>query len=204
MTAPDAASIFHSRFNRIMAVVIWALCAGALAAIVVSFSAKHLIYLVPVALLAYLAWTGLWQLSVRVDDTAVTLVNVFSTVTVPWAALIQVDTRFALTLHTPWAKFTASAAPAPSRVGTVIGKMDSAGLDPALTAGGSVRPSDLPASDSGAAAYLVRERWHKLSEAGLIELGVAETTPAVRRWHWASLAICGVLLLASLALLLAA
>lgn len=202
MTAQDSASIFRSRFNQVVAIVVWVLCAGGAVAAVVSGTPKDLGYLAPVALASYLAWMALWHVAVRVDDEAVTLVNVFSTVTVPWAGLINVETRFALTLQTPHGKFTATAAPAPGKVTTAIGTRDAAGLSPALTAGGRVRPSDLPSTDSGAAARLVRERWSILVESGRIELGVAESIRVRREWHRTSIIVCVALAAASITVLL--
>jgi hypothetical protein len=199
MTAQDSASTFRSRFNQVVAIVVWVLCTGGAVAAVVSGTPKDLGYL---ALVSFLTWMALWRVAVRVDDEGVTLVNVFSTVTVPWEGLINVETRFALTLHTAHGKFTATAAPAPSKLSTAIGPRDAAGLSPALTAGGRVRPSDLPSTDSGAAAYLVRERWSFLVESGRIELGIAESIRVRREWHRTSVIVCVVLAAASITVLL--
>ena len=48
-----------------------------------------------------------------VHDGGATLENPYRTIDVPWAALVNVDTRYALTLITPHAKYAAWAAPAP-------------------------------------------------------------------------------------------
>lgn len=56
-----------------------------------------------------------WRPAVVVDDTAVTLINPVRTVRVPWGALREIDTRFALTLITDDARYQSWAAVAPGR-----------------------------------------------------------------------------------------
>ena len=57
----------------------------------------------PLALgfLGLLAWLLFWHPRVDVTDEGVTLVNPLRTIRVPWAALINVETQYALTLVTP-------------------------------------------------------------------------------------------------------
>ena len=54
----------------------------------------------PLLLIAFLGWQLFWMPSVVVHDAGVTLENPFRSIKVPWAALVHVDTRFALTLVT--------------------------------------------------------------------------------------------------------
>jgi hypothetical protein len=186
--------MFHSRFNQVLAVVVWLFCCGAIAAILASDIRRTGEYLPLVALIAFLAWAGLWRPAVRVGDDAVTIVNTFSTIVVPWAALIQVETRYALTLVTPHGRYAATAAPAPGRLATALSRRDLRRAESQVAADGSIRPGDLPNTDSGAAAILVRRRWEELVAGERIELGVADATPVERRWHWTVIAICAVLL----------
>lgn len=187
--------MFHSRFNQVLAVVVWLFCCGAAAAIAVSGSSAG--YLPLVALAAFLGWAGLWRPAVRVADDAVTIVNVFSTVVVPWSALIQVETRYALTLVTPKGRYTATAAPAPGRLATALSRRDLSRVQQQAASAGDLRPGDLPNTDSGAAAYLVRERWEKLVAEERIELGVADETAVRRRWHGVVIALSCALILAT-------
>lgn len=201
--------MFHSRFNQVLAVAVWLFCCGAAAAVLVSgLGASDLgdsaEYLPLIAFAAFLAWAGLWRPAVGVSDEAVTIVNVFSTVIVPWTALIQVETRYALTLVTPGGRYTATAAPAPGRLAAALSRREMGRVESQTGGTGTMRPGDLPTTDSGAAAYLVRQRWERLVAEERIELGVADRTPAVRSWHWAVIAISAALLvLAVLALALA-
>lgn len=102
----------HSRFNRIVAVIVWALSAFMVGSAVVAGDARFVSLYPAAALLAFFAWAALWRPYVRVGDSGVTLRNVTHHVDVAWAALVHVDTRYALTLHTPAGKFAAWAAPA--------------------------------------------------------------------------------------------
>ena len=205
-TASDS---FHSRFNRILAVVAWALTlfaliTSAVAGLLVGAEAARIV--LPLALIALAAYVVLWRPSLTVDDDAVTVVNVLRTVVIPWAALIDVDTKFSLTLRTPNGRFGVWAAPAPGRTGVAMARRaERRHGNQAQTAamGNRSRPGDLVTTESGEAAYLVRERWNSLVEAGRIEAGQAESTAVLVRWHWvldaalAGLLIATILVLAS-------
>jgi len=180
--------VFVSTFNRFLAVIAWALDAFALVAyITVHDGLRNPWVLVPVALVAVAIWTGLWRPRVVIDDERIELRNVFRTITVPWPALIHVDTKYALTLYTPGHHYAAWAAPAPGRTGAAIAarKQDRgrAAMAP-VSDDGKIRPGDLTASESGQVAYLVRDRWAKLREEGRIEAGVADETPVGSQVHW--------------------
>lgn len=197
--------VFVSRFNRALAVVAWALDAFVLVAYVwVHGDLRDPFVLVPVAFVALLVWVALWRPRVQIDDTAIEMRNVFRTVTVPWTALINVDTKYALTLFTPGHRYSAWAAPAPGRTGAAMAarKQDRGRVQFApVSAEGTVRPGDLVASESGQVAYLIRERWARLRDAGRIEAGIADSTPVGIRVHWwlnvavAVLFVAGVLVL---------
>jgi len=131
---------------------------------------------------------------------------VLRTVVIPWAALIDVDTKFSLTLRTPNGRFGVWAAPAPGRTGVAMARRaERRHGNQAQTAamGNRSRPGDLVTTESGEAAYLVRDRWNSLVEAGRIEAGQAESTAVLVRWHWvldaalAGLLIATILVLAS-------
>lgn len=192
--APEPRTVFVSRFNRVMAVALWVIVAALLAAGLVNGHDWHRwLGLVPAAFGALLGWTALWNPRVVVDDEGVEVVNVFHTVLVPWAALVHVDTRFALTLVTPARKVAAWAAPAPGRAGVAVARRRNqrhgrADLTP--SAGPGERSAgDLLSTESGDAAYLVRERWDALRESGRIELGIADTVPVPVRVHVVMIAL---------------
>jgi hypothetical protein len=193
----DEREVFVSRFNRVIAVLIWAATAAIAVSLVVSVHDLRLLYLVPCAFFALVAWSALWRPHFVVSDDGLTVRNVLSTIIVPWAALIHVDTKYALTLYTPGRKFSVWSAPAPGTARTLratrnetkgrIGK-------PSVT--DSVRrPGDLLSTESGQAAEVVRRRWSELRDSGRLDAGLADATPVMVHWHWAELA--GMVLLAA-------
>ncbi len=181
--------MFHSRFNRVLAVVTWLLCLSGVVAVALAGSNTVLGYLSLIALIAWLTWVGLWRPSLQLDDEAITVVNTFATTVVPWAALIQVDTKYALTLVTPHRRVTVTVAPAPGRIASALSNRDLKGISAPRGADGSISPGDLPNSDSGAAAHLVRQRWERLLDAGRIEVGTADTAQIDRRIHWTAIIV---------------
>ena len=106
--------------------------------------------------------------AVVVHDAGVSLENPFRSIVVPWAALVHVDTRYALTLVTAGKSYGAWAAPAPGIWGGRNARPeDLQGLAGSTYGPGkSVRPGDLKSTDSGQAAQLVRVRWQELVESG--------------------------------------
>src|SRR5947209_8740706 len=105
--------VFVSRFNRVLAVLIWAAAAALTVGLLISVHDARLLYIVPGVLFAFIAWAMLWHPSLTVAADDITVVNVTSTIRIPWEALINVDTKFALTLYTPGHRFPVWAAPAP-------------------------------------------------------------------------------------------
>lgn len=189
--------MFYSRFNRVLAAVTWLFCAGAVAAVATAGLSTAGEYLPLIAFAAWLVWAGLWRPSLTIGDEDVTIRNVFATTVVPWAALIQVETRYALTLVTPQKRYPVTVAPAPGRLTTALSRRDMSGIPAIAGSDGGVRPGDLPNTDSGAAAYLVRARWEALLEADRIEIGRADETPVERRINWPTIAIGAALFVAA-------
>ncbi|WP_106814329.1 PH domain-containing protein [Microbacterium timonense] len=197
----DQAIRIDSRFNRIAAVIVWSLAALAVVTAVWSADVRLAWVYAAAPLAALLGWAALWRPSVTVSATGVRLENVSHDVDVPWEALVHVDTKRALTLHTPSGAFTAWSAPAPGLFSTMMGNAKA--RREARAAGGAVLGSDRLGTDSGNAALVVRETWRRRLDAGQVELGVADETPVTRRWHVALLTACAVLAAASIALIIA-
>jgi hypothetical protein len=192
---PGDRQSFHSRTNHGIAIVGWAV-SGVVAVSMALDSRLWALEGIPL-LGAYAFWLAFWMPRVHVDDDGSILVNALRTVRVPWAALIQVETRYALTLRTPSRSYSATAAPAPGSFGTYSASRDV--VTPRNSEKGIEhrRPSDLDSTDSGAAARLVLDRWDERAEARGYELGVAETTPVQVTWHTGRIAVLAVLVAAS-------
>jgi hypothetical protein len=197
-TVPHAgnAAIFKARTNKWFAGFSWIVAAAGLAGLVVAGGMPALTGAGPLLLIAYLGWLLFWRPAVVVHDAGVTIENPFRAIMVPWAALVQVDTRYALTLVTPGRSYGAWAAPAPGIWGGRNARPeDLRGLpDSTYGPGNSVRPGDLKSTDSGQAAQLVRGRWQRLIESGLLDAGAAETTLVSVRFRWPEAAATLVLL----------
>lgn len=92
---------------------------------------------------------------------------------VPWGALIDVDTRFSLTLVTPQTRVHALGAPSPGGFAAMRSKADrdSATRRIERQRGGHVRPGDLPVTQSGALAAVIRGHLSDLAETGKLRVG---------------------------------
>ncbi|MDJ0339287.1 PH domain-containing protein [Cryobacterium sp. PH31-O1] len=180
-------NIFYSRFNRIIAAVFAAVAALSALSLFLLPTASNRWLVIPALFVVLFVWEVLWRPDLRVSDDAVTIRNPFRTIVVPWAALVHIDTKFALTLYTPGHKFAVYCAPAPGRSVTRSGQRRT--TDPVPYVSGQPRPGDLPGSESGEAAHLVRARWNLLQQSGRVDGGLAAQTPVLVVWAWERVAI---------------
>lgn len=199
--APHAGKveIFKARTNKWFALLSWTVAAAGIVIAVVSAGPGALVGIAPLVLVALLGWQLFWRPAVVVDNAGISLENPFRSIAVPWAALVHVDTRFALTLVTAERSYTSWAAPAPGIWGGRNARPEDLRGLPGTTygPGGSVRPGDLRSTDSGQAAQLVRARWHELVESGRLVAGDAATTPVKVTYRWPVVVVDLLLLAAS-------
>lgn len=98
-------------------------------------------------------------------DEGVVITNPFEEITVGWADVVQLDTRWALSIETKEFTVSSWAATATGRHHSrSIHHTEIKGLDIELA--GSIRPADSPKSDSGAAAYRARVRLKRFQDSG--------------------------------------
>ncbi|TFD53135.1 PH domain-containing protein [Cryobacterium sp. Hh11] len=199
MPDPD---VFYSRFNRVIAAIFAAVAALSALSLFLLPTASNRALVVPALFVMLFVWEVLWRPDLRVSDTAVTIRNPLRTIVVPWAALVHVDTKFALTLYTPGKKFAVFCAPAPGRSLTSAGRRKT--TDPVPYVSGSPRPGDLPGSESGEAAQLVRSRWDALKKSGRVDGGLAARTPVTVVWAWGRAGVLAAVTAASIVALLLA
>lgn len=175
-------------FVRVLAVVMWALAAGLLAnAAITSGGGAFLRALCPTGLLAYGAWLVLWRPELWCDDNAITLRNPLRTIVITWPSVIDIDTRYALTVTTKERRWPAWVAPAPGRgAARQLSRTELDGLSVHPRAG--IRPGDLPDSDSGRAHGPVRSRWEEHRNAGI-------PVPVTVTWNLRAIALGVVLLI---------
>jgi hypothetical protein len=186
---------FRPKFTRVVAVLViigvLVLLADVLRVGGLSAAARDV---GPLGLLAWAAWVALWRPALHVGEENVTVVNPLRTITVPWAAVRTIDTRYALTLTTAGGRWTSYAAPAPGRSSArKLARSERAALDrEVLDDDGAIRLGDLPESDSGRAHKLVRGYWqqHRFEDSSAREQV---------RWSASALAVGAVLLAATVA-----
>ncbi len=94
----------------------------------------------------------------EIADEGVRIINPISTTYLDWSEVIDIETKFVLTFQTCTKSIGSWAALAPSRYhhrnifpSEIRGILDENH--------GSIRASDSPRTDSGAAAFLARQRW---------------------------------------------
>lgn len=191
---------FRPTFGRVLTVVVAALAALTVVLIVLEGSLEQFATQVwPALLVTAIVWALFWLPELAVEEHAVTMRNVLRTHHVPWGAIQRVDTKWALVLFTEQGRYTAWAAPAPSR--HVVGSVDPTDLrvisGGALPRGEAVRPGDVLSTASGAAAYVVRRHLTELQEDGAF----AHLSPEARRvrstWNVLPLAVLAALTLAT-------
>jgi hypothetical protein len=191
--------VFKASTNKWFAWLSWLVAALGLVVTAAAGGPGALLGAGPLLLIGFLGWLLFWMPSVVVHDGGISLENPFRSVDVPWAALVNVDTRYALTLVTPARSYVSWAAPAPGIWGGRNARPEHLKGLPSATygPGKSVRPGDLRTTDSGQAARLVRARWEVLVEAGAVDAGNADTTTVSVRYRWAAVAVTALLLAAS-------
>lgn len=111
-------------------------------------------------------YTFLIRPKICFGDEGIIITNPLDEFTIGWGDVIQMDTRWALTIETKDFTVSAWAATASGRHRRNIHHSDIKGLD--IDFGGSIRTADSPNSDSGAAAYRARVRQRRFQDLGNI------------------------------------
>jgi hypothetical protein len=190
---------YRPLFGRILTIVVTAFGAVAVGGLVVQGSALDVLrYGAPTALVVLLCWALFWLPELRVEEHAVIVRNILRTHHIPWPAIERIDTKYALTLYTAERRITVWVAPAPSRVVVPHITRNEARFVPesAKAAEGSVRPGDIPTTESGAAARAIRVRWEQLRDDGVFDR-VLVPQRIRTEWHPITAAAIGVLLVAT-------
>lgn len=191
-----APTSFRPTFGRVMCIAMALIAGAGLAGFIAIGDWSGLVrYGWALLLVAALCFALFWIPRVDVAEHEVTIVNVFSTLHIPWPAIQNVDTKFALTLYTPTGRVTAWASPAPGRYASQVSRT----WDTRLAAkglGANPRPGDLLSTASGAAAFMIRTHWEELREDGHLDDPVVEGGELRRDIHWVTIGVLGALLLA--------
>ena len=190
-------TVYRPGASRVLAASIGVIAAIGLIALVVDEGLSGLLrYGWWIGLAAAVAWATFWNPRIVVDASGVKLVNVLRTIHLPWPAIQEIDTKWALTLRTAYGSFGAWAAPAPGRHATRDTTEQDVKHLPESTfgVGRSVRPGDTVNSPSGRAALAIRQQWEALGAAGHLDNPRLEFDKPPVRWHVGVIALVTALL----------
>jgi hypothetical protein len=180
---------------------VWAIVAVCIVSLITLDDAGIALRYAPAFLLAaFLCWMLFWMPAVVVEQSGVTFVNIARSVRISWPAIVSVDTKYSLTVRTRDAKYTAWAAPAPSRLTTArAARADLSHLPESTYSGGTVGLGDIPSSDSGLAALNIRRYWEQLQREGKLDEQSVDGSSVQISWHVWQLIVLAVLAVATLA-----
>jgi hypothetical protein len=185
---------FRPASGRVLTLVVAFVGIGAVAFVAGTSGVEDAFLTLPwVLLCTATSWAIFWNPRVIVSDGGVRLVNVTRTIDIPWPSIVDVETRYALTLVTTYGRFAAWAAPAPSAGGALRTAMRSR---PPAVDGAEVEAvtiGEVPGTASGDAAQLVRRRWERLRADGFLDDPQLEFDAPPIRWHWKAAIVIGAL-----------
>jgi hypothetical protein len=161
---------FFTAVVLVIAVLLIAEAAG-------EWSARSVAFVLSALTLAHLGWALFWRPRLHIGEETITVVNPWRTEWVPWSALVNVETRFNLTLVTRDRTVHVQAAPSPGGLKALraAGRPDK---DSAAWLQQGERAGDARTTDSGGAAAVVRGHWNALVEND----AVGPEEPAKGRW----------------------
>ena len=199
----DVNEEFRPGFGRGLTVLVTAAALFVLVFVATKNGLTHALLTLPwLGLFVACCWAVFWRPCVIVSDAGVRLVNVTRTIEVPWPALVDVETRYALTLVTVYGRFAAWAAPAPGAGSALRTSMRSRRPRDVDEQVESSSMGDLAGTSSGDAATIVRRRWERLRDAGYLDDPKLEFDAPPIRWHWGIAAAVAALVAASVLTLL--
>ncbi|WP_229567402.1 PH domain-containing protein [Kocuria rhizophila] len=118
-----------------------------------------------------LAYTLYWRPRLEVHQKLVRLVNPVRTVDIPWGRIVDVRTRFAVTIATEHRAHSSFALPSAGAGAALRSGADAVNRNhPIARPGGAVRVGDLTSTASGAAAHRVRTVWQRKIDTGELDV----------------------------------
>ena len=183
-------AVYRPTFGRVLTVAIAVICVLAGVVSATDGGLSDLARVLPwLALVAGACWAVFWRPRVEVSDGGVRIVNVTRTIDVPWPAVRNIETKWALKLVTAYGSFTAWAAPASGRGPARRAARIENNLLSRARMTNTLR-ADTPSLDgaAGDAADIIRDRWVKLREAGHLDNPILEHENVPVRWHLEALA----------------
>ena len=120
---------------------------------------------------AVLGYALYWRPRLETSEAGVRIINPLRTVDIPWARIVDVRTRFAVTVVTESGSHSCFALPAAGAGAALRADAQSvARAHPLARPDGSVRTGDLVSTRSGSAANHVRALWQRRVESGELDV----------------------------------
>lgn len=128
--------------------------------------------------LVALAHALYWRPRLEVHESGVRLVNPARTVSIPWARIVDVRTRFAVTVVTDQGSYSSFALPSAGAGAAFRSDADAVNRNhPIARPEGAVRVGDLTSTASGAAAHRVRIQWQRRVDSGELDVFTRQGDP---------------------------
>jgi hypothetical protein len=188
-----------SRFSRALSVLVIAVCVLGEAGLVFYGHPLTIVHgLAPIALVGYGAYVLFWVPLLVVGPAQLVIVNPARTYEISWPAILDIQTKWGLTLVTPMGKVNAWASPAQNRYSSLSRfSRDTLGR-PGMT---SERIMDTervkraatrtPSTIAGLAPLMITKQWEEYRDRGL--LGKLEGAGMTVRWHKVTLVVLAAL-----------
>ena len=165
--------VFRSRFGIVLTVVVWVICAGGVISAIVS--GAGILPVVLLSTLGWFVWLAFWRPCVVTDAAGVELHNLVRDVSIPYGAIENVDTRFALVVTADGRNYSAWGAPAPGGGSAMrdsmsrrrSGQTDWRDAPRSVRDAGSARAGDAVTSASGAPATVIRRELDRRDREGI-------------------------------------
>ncbi|RKQ36793.1 PH domain-containing protein [Kocuria tytonis] len=153
--------------------------------------------------LAGLGYALYWRPRLEVRTEGVRLVNPARTVSIPWGRIVDVRTRFAVTIATEEHAHSSFALPASGAGSALRAGADAVNRNhPIARPDGSVRVGDLTSTASGAAAHRVRTLWQRKIDTGELDVFATDKDPGPVRSHVVAGPLAAVVVLGAASVLL--
>lgn len=148
--------------------------------------------------LAALGYALYWRPRLEVHADEVRVVNPLRTVSIPWSRIVDVRTRFAVTIATDQGAHSCFALPSAGAGAALRSGVDAVNRNhPIARPGGAVRVGDLTSTASGAAAHRVRDTWQRKIETGELDVFARDAAPDPVRVRYVPGPLAAVVLLAA-------
>jgi hypothetical protein len=182
-----------SRFSRALSVLVIAVCALGEAGLVFYAHPLTVVHgFAPILLVGYGAYVLFWVPLLVVGPAQVVIVNPTRTYEITWPAVLDIQTKWGLTLVTPKGKVNAWASPAQNRYSSLSRFSRDALGRPGMTSERAKRAATRPPSSiAGLAPLMITKQWEEYRDRGL--LGQVEGAGVVVRWHRVTLVLLAAL-----------